>query len=201
MRAVAHPLRLDLLDLLARIGPATAATCARHLGTSQASCSFHLRQLAKYGFVAEAPSSTDQRERPWKIVDVEQQWSPGTPAAAEFERVYIEREAVRMLEWIEGRKHAPEEWRKAGFTSTVTAPMTAEELDELGEAFRKLMEPYADRIAGRAPAPEGARFVRILTNASPLPSTGDTEKDGPEKDGPEKDGPEKDGPEKDAGTE
>ncbi|MCX4774555.1 helix-turn-helix domain-containing protein [Streptomyces sp. NBC_01260] len=43
IRALAHPSRLDLLETLGEIGPATAASCGRTLGVSQASCSFRLR--------------------------------------------------------------------------------------------------------------------------------------------------------------
>src|SRR5258707_885606 len=63
IRALAHPLRLDLLQLLGSGGPATAAQCGRVLGVSQASCSVHLRQLAKYGFVEDAGPGRDRRER------------------------------------------------------------------------------------------------------------------------------------------
>src|SRR4051794_8216025 len=67
IRALAHPLRLDLLELLAATGPATAAHCGRILDVPQANCSFHLRQLAKYGFVEEAGHGEDRRERRWQI--------------------------------------------------------------------------------------------------------------------------------------
>src|SRR5262245_14833912 len=67
MRALAHQTRLSLLDLLAVEGSATATRCAAVLGESAASCSFHLRQLAKYGFVEEAPGGTG-RQRPWRLV-------------------------------------------------------------------------------------------------------------------------------------
>lgn len=165
MRALAHPLRLDLIDLLARIGPATAAVCARHLNTSQASCSFHLRQLAKYGYVAEAESE-DHRERPWKVVDKRQSWSPDTGgvAATELSRVFIEREAAKLLDWAtERRQRASEEWRDASFLHGITAQLTPQELDEVGKQLMAVMAPYIDR----APAPDGAEFVRVLLTGIP----------------------------------
>src|SRR2546421_6749195 len=67
IRALAHPLRLDLLQVLGSGSPATAAHCGRVLGVSQASCSFHLRQLAKYGFVEDAGPGRDRRERQWRV--------------------------------------------------------------------------------------------------------------------------------------
>ena len=53
MRALAHPPRLDLLELLFAEGPLTASECAARVGDSPASCSYHLRQLARWGFVEE----------------------------------------------------------------------------------------------------------------------------------------------------
>ena len=65
IRALAHPLRLALLELLGD-GPATATECAASTGDSVASCSFHLRMLAKYGWIE--PAERRGREKPWQLV-------------------------------------------------------------------------------------------------------------------------------------
>ena len=106
VRALAHPLRLDLIEALVALGPSTAARCGRHLGVSQASCSFHLRQLAKYGFVEEAPPGQDRRERLWRLTELEQEWSSG-PMTDQLDRVFIQREADRMLAWTGRRDGEP----------------------------------------------------------------------------------------------
>src|ERR1043165_7983551 len=96
IRALAHPLRLDLLQVLGSSGPATAAQCGRILKASQASCSFHLRQLAKYGFVEDAGPGEDMRERRWRIVarPVPVSTVGLEPAAAQhFSKVWVAREA------------------------------------------------------------------------------------------------------------
>ena len=67
MRALAHPLRLTLLEQLGRAGTLTATQAAEIVGESPANCSFHLRTLAKYGFVEEAATGQG-RERPWRRV-------------------------------------------------------------------------------------------------------------------------------------
>jgi DNA-binding MarR family transcriptional regulator len=172
MRALAHPLRFDLIELLGRLGPATAAECARRLGTSQASCSFHLRQLAKYGFVEEAEPGEDQRKRPWRLVDTDQSWSADEHpvAARELERVFVEREAVRLLDYVtERRERLGEQWREASFLGGVTAPMTAAGLTEVRGAIHDLLEPYAERFRKNAPAPEDAQWVRFFFSGTPLP--------------------------------
>jgi predicted ArsR family transcriptional regulator len=97
IKALTHPLRLDLLELLAVIGPATAARCGRALGVPQANCSFHLRQLAKYGFVADAGPGEDRRERIWRLPEVRPtlRIPPGADSVLErqLRRVVVEREA------------------------------------------------------------------------------------------------------------
>lgn len=170
LRALAHPLRLDLIELLAAIGPATAATCARHLNTSQASCSFHLRQLEAYGFTERAAAGGDRRERPWQITDIEQSWSSvdAGVAADQLERVFIEREASRILAWS-GAADQPESWRRASFLGGATVPMTEEELTAVGEQLSEVLAPYIARIGNPDAAPDGARFVRVLLAGTPLP--------------------------------
>src|SRR3954453_4555939 len=65
MQALAHRGRLRLLEVLAHEGEVTATEAGERSGKSPASCAFHLRQLAKYGFVEEAPR-TGGRRRPWR---------------------------------------------------------------------------------------------------------------------------------------
>jgi DNA-binding transcriptional ArsR family regulator len=67
IRALAHPVRLSLLELLAHTGTLTATQASEILGESPANCAFHLRTLARYGFVAEAGGGR-RRERPWRRV-------------------------------------------------------------------------------------------------------------------------------------
>src|SRR4051794_7313340 len=79
MRAYAHPLRLKLVGLLRRLGPHTATQAAEALGDTVPNCSFHLRQLAKYGLV-ERVEGSDARERPWKASAMATSWDDGGDA-------------------------------------------------------------------------------------------------------------------------
>jgi predicted transcriptional regulator len=65
MRALAHPLRWALLEALGHAGTLTATQASEMLDESPANCAFHLRTLAKYGFVEEAGGGKG-RERPWR---------------------------------------------------------------------------------------------------------------------------------------
>jgi predicted transcriptional regulator len=66
LRALSHPTRWKLIELLGLERTATATRCAEFTGESVASCSYHLNMLAKYGFVEQAEGGTG-REKPWKL--------------------------------------------------------------------------------------------------------------------------------------
>src|ERR1700686_3735301 len=77
LRALTHPVRLALLEALALEGPLTATAAGELIGESPTTCSFHFRQLAKYGFVEEADAGPG-RNRPWKIINVGMRFSDVT---------------------------------------------------------------------------------------------------------------------------
>src|SRR5277367_4437548 len=84
MRALAHQARIAIWMHLGMHGPATATECAQIAGLSPSACSYHLRTLARYGFVEEGrASSTDGRERPWrvKLIAINVQDGADTPPA------------------------------------------------------------------------------------------------------------------------
>src|SRR5215475_12330181 len=106
LRALAHPLRLRLLTRLRTEGPLTATKAGELLGESSASCSFHLRQLAKYGLVGEAGGGTG-RERPWRATamftytpDVAE--NPELAAATDqLAEVIADRYFKQLMRWLE----------------------------------------------------------------------------------------------------
>jgi DNA-binding transcriptional ArsR family regulator len=149
IRALAHPLRLQLRDLLDVHGPLTAAEAARELGTSQGLASHHLRQLAKYGFVEPAPARND-RDRPWQITETSVSWlgaetEPDGAAAADLlEQVLAER-ALRHLHAWQRRRHQEPRWHDHSGLSQHLLYLTAEELAGITAAIEALLEPYARR--------------------------------------------------------
>ncbi len=185
IRALAHPLRLDLLELLAAIGPATAARCGRALGASQASCSFHLRQLARYGYVVDAGSGGDRRERRWRVS--ERQAAVRVPAGGdavvrrELHRVVVEREAQAVLDHEARRDGEEPPWRDAARLTAGLAVLSAEEIAELERQWLALLEPYLARQRDGAGFGPDRRPVRLLLAATPLPAPTDH----PEDDHPE----------------
>jgi DNA-binding MarR family transcriptional regulator len=174
MRALAHPLKWALMDALLAEGQATSTRCAELVGESQANCSFHLRQLARYGLVEAAPSSS-RRERPWQLTTTDQSWSTvqaeetSTRAAAELERVFVEHEMAKLMRWEHTAASYPDKWRAAALRSAAQTCLTADELADLGRRVTELLVTYRDRLSDPAKRPPGSRPVRLLAFGYPLP--------------------------------
>jgi hypothetical protein len=177
MRALAHPLKWTLMDVLLTEGTATSARCAEVTGQSQATCSFHLRQLARYGLVEEAPT-TSKKERPWRLTTVSQSWSRMQPdperaeAAAELERVFVQHEFATLMRWVRTAEEYGEVWQRASMRAGAIAWLTAEELAGLRDQIEALMLTYRDRVTDPAARPAGSRLVRLFSAAYPLPEDG-----------------------------
>jgi DNA-binding transcriptional ArsR family regulator len=177
MRALAHPLRMRLLEELTLRGPMTATEAASYVGESPSSCSFHLRTLAKYGFVEEAEGGTG-RQRPWRAVSVGTRWRDDetTPAAARTAGELLSaqvrrRDAELLAEHIEHKHELPPEWQDAVIHSNWGSYLTADELREIGDALLEIWRPYVDRLRDPALRPEGARLVHMFAHG--FPRTGD----------------------------
>ncbi|MCP3802681.1 helix-turn-helix domain-containing protein [Allokutzneria sp. A3M-2-11 16] len=173
LRALAHPLRWKIIDLLTVEGQATATRCAEALGESVANCSYHLNTLAKYGYVEQAPGGQG-REKPWRMASVEQTWdadggdvSPEKAAAGQAaSEAFLDYEATRMKAALRRGPSEPEPWRKAnGFSATV-AFVTPEELAELRTEMETLLKRYNDRFENTGLRPEGHRAVRLFFASS-----------------------------------
>ncbi len=175
LRALAHPIRLELISLLRRGGPLTATQAGERIGESAASCSFHLRQLAKYGLVEEAGGGRG-RERPWQATAISTEWAARggddetDTAGAMLSRVVVERYFQSALEWLERRGSEDPKWVDAAGMSDALVYMTAEELRDLDQGIRALLEPFLKRLEDHEPPADGARPVNVIGFAFPLPA-------------------------------
>ena len=173
LRALAHPIRMSLIGLLRTQGPLTATKAAELLGESSATCSFHLRQLGKYGMAEEAPGGQG-RERPWQataqftdVPDVAD--NPEFAAASSlFRSVLAERHFDSLMNWLEARPDEPAEWQDADHFSDWLLYLTASELAVLRDKVRDLIDRYLDRTARPELRPEGARLINFLQLAFPI---------------------------------
>ena len=175
IRALAHPLRLTLLELASLEGSLTATRAAELTGESSASCSFHLRQLAKYGFLEEAEGGTG-RERPWRMRTLSHEWSDEGAEADVLEALLVQRIGQQLTDWLQRRRREPAEWRRAAPGTYSLLYLTPDELAAFGEELMRLGLPYIERHTDPSKRPEGARPVRFVAAAFPLPAQGDVDK-------------------------
>ncbi len=169
---MAHPFRLTLLDLVERRGTLTSAQASALTGESTASCSFHLRQLAKYGFIERAEAA-DGRERPWKRATAgEHVPDPLGPelgrAATEVTKLLIDRLASESTYWLERRADLPQGWQD-GVVAEELLYLTPSELRQLARASTKLLAKYRGRTADPSSRPRGSRPARAAALVFPLP--------------------------------
>lgn len=179
LRALAHAGRAKILERLTVYGPATATECAEAVGLSPSACSYHLRLLQRYGFVAEAHDEerTDGRERLWKAVvtawrsEASADTDPQTMQSIDMAlaRVLLAGSDERVLAWVDQSAHDGPEWHDAYLISNGTLAASAEELKTLQDRIQELMRPY--RLNDRRPQdlPTGTRLVHAAVRLTPLP--------------------------------
>jgi DNA-binding transcriptional ArsR family regulator len=173
MRALSHPVRIALIEELSLEGPMTATEVGERIGESPTTCSFHLRQLAKYGFVEEAGGGKG-RARPWRMVSIAQRFSaqgdPETELAQDALASLIrDRQLDRYRTWLDTKASYPREWRKAANHTEYVFYLTAEELEQLNDELLALLTPRAlERVTDPSRRPPGSVPVEMLMFTYPL---------------------------------
>jgi len=175
MRALAHPLRMQLIEAIGQsdTGTLTATQASELLGESPANCAFHLRTLAKYGFVEEAGGGRG-RERPWRLrfrgIELVPPWQDEESrlAAGAAASIWIERWMARAGERLMRVLGYPAEWQEAAIASECALYLTAQEARELSRAVDRLVEPYAARWHDAALRPPGSLPHEVLVFGYPL---------------------------------
>ncbi|WP_430790575.1 ArsR/SmtB family transcription factor [Actinoplanes sp. G11-F43] len=120
MRALAHPVRLAILDVLRRNGPATATQLAPDVGATPTVTSWHLRHLAGFGLVRDAEPGPDRRQRRWEAVGRGFRFSSPedgdeatTSAARSLTQEMFQRYAGLPVQWItDVEPGLTPEWRR-----------------------------------------------------------------------------------------
>jgi predicted ArsR family transcriptional regulator len=175
LRALSHPTRLAMIEIIGADGTATATRCAEVTGESVASCSYHLGMLAKYGFVVPAEGG-DGREKPWKLTENSHSWSSSegdeaTQMAAEaLSEVHIDHSAEQFKKAIRRVSREPEDWRAATSSSSGLLYLTAAEAKALTEELTETARRWHERIDDPSLRPEGARPVHVfLASWTPYP--------------------------------
>ncbi|RUM24588.1 ArsR family transcriptional regulator [Rhizobium vallis] len=177
LKALAHPVRLRMLGMLRVDGPATATQLAVRLGLNSGATSYHLRQLAQYGFIEEAPHAS-RRDRWWRASH-ELTTVPASEAEGEaldldlaFNQAALSLQVGQMQQALEEYAELPAEWRKASTTSDIIIPMTAEQAEAL---TKRLTDIILEAMRAAPPLGEAASSspdmvpFSVMLHAFPYP--------------------------------
>ncbi|MEV6300062.1 winged helix-turn-helix domain-containing protein [Actinoplanes sp. NPDC051861] len=172
LKALAHPLRQQMLNRLQRRGPATSADLAGELGADRGATSYHLRQLERYGFIEEDRDRSAGRRRYWKAVLQDIRLPRGTEdsdvaAAAEaIGRQWLERSERDLVGYLADRASYGD-FATAAMHSFGATTLTAEELAQFGEEYMALLKRW-DRDPQTTPG--DSRHITVVFHAFPTPS-------------------------------
>jgi DNA-binding transcriptional ArsR family regulator len=174
LRALAHPVRIALIEALILGGAMTATEVGERIGESPTTCSFHLRQLAKYGFVEEAGGGKG-RARPWQMTSIGFSFASAHDdaeseiAANALLHLLRERQLGRYQHWLETKASYPRIWRDAANDSEYLFYLTVEELNQLNHDLATLLIPrFSERIADPSTRPAGSVPVELLLFSYPI---------------------------------
>jgi len=175
LRALGHPLRLRLLGLLRIHGPATATSLGRTVGAAPNAVSYHLRQLAKAGFIEPAEvTAGDRREHTWQASHDVTSWESTDLANSSESHVALD--ALRrhifdvyneaLERYLRSEADYPEAWREAAGFGDLAFRATPDDLRAVREAVEAVVEGYRERAADRA-SESGTEMVQVIWHAFP----------------------------------
>jgi DNA-binding transcriptional ArsR family regulator len=176
IRALAHPVRIALLEALVREGPLTATEAAELLADSPGNMSWHLQTLAKYGYVEEAEGGVGRR-RPWRLVSMGTSYDEDpddtelSVAATGLTKLGNERAFSRLDRWMNERGGYPRDWQHAWFSANNISYLMPDELRQLGDDILEVILRYRDRTVHPELRPEGSLPVSILAYGFPIEPT------------------------------
>jgi predicted ArsR family transcriptional regulator len=179
LRTLANPVRYRILGHLMAVGPQTASQCATVVGASASNCSYHLRELARFGLVEpvdDAPG--DGRERPWRSAATGWEFRPADdarddPVAVDANRrlahAGIDEETRLAHEAVDRLGELDDAWHAATTGSTYDLRLSASEMAQLADQLDALIRPFI--ALTREDAPRDAEPVHVSLRAyrRPLP--------------------------------
>ncbi|MBQ0893211.1 helix-turn-helix transcriptional regulator [Micromonospora sp. U56] len=173
LRALAHPVRLAILDHLQRHGPSTATQLSPHVGATPSVVSWHLRHLASFGLIKGWDGASSKRERWWQAAAKGFRFNlpddaEGQSAARQLQGERFAQYAELPQQWLlQDEPRLDTQWRRLAGMADTRIVVTAEELRQIEDAVEELIAPYVQRKDHESPA--GARGVRTLRYVMPEP--------------------------------
>ena len=175
LRALAHPTRITLLGLLGLHGTMTATQAAEILGTTPASTAYHLRTLAKYGFVEDAEGGS-WRERPWQATTagLSFSWNDDVEDAGQRAVARALSEVVYDV-WIDQirryqatKDSYPAEIREISGGSGTTLFATPEEIAQAQQEISAILDRFKERSFNPELRPAGLPAMEMILFTYPI---------------------------------
>ena len=175
LRALAHPLRNRLLGQLRLNGPATASQLGRVVGESSGSTSYHLRQLAAYGFVEEVEGQGTARERWWRARHRMTSWQAadvvaqdgGAEVQDEMTRLQLDQHARVLNSWQAQQDQLDPAWTGGASLNDYALRLRPEQARALVAELDAVLTRWMDEHPADA-GPEGGDLVSVLLDVVPL---------------------------------
>ncbi len=184
LKAMAHPVRLRLIGLLRHDGPSTASALAERLGLNSGATSYHLRQLAKHGYVVDDETLGNGRERWWRAAHQTTRVDEGDETDEDREAIDAFAQAIAIVHTeqlqhaVEERPLLPLEWREPSSLSDWSKHLTAVRALELSRAIDDLVTQF---VEDDADVPGAEDFI-VTVHGFPRPgqiATGLSEEEPP----------------------
>jgi DNA-binding transcriptional ArsR family regulator len=163
MKALSHPLRVQMVGILRRFGPATATTLAKRLGINTGATSYHLRQLAAYGLIVEDEAQGTARDRWWKAAYRRTYLDTGDFSGEEtgsYLATIAEVHAAELRLAAQEIPSLPDQWRDVGTMNDYWLLLTPEETGAMLEELYEVVARYRSH-EDAAEVPESARRVTV----------------------------------------
>lgn len=165
VKALAHPMRVKMLDILQLRGQVSVTSLARELGETTGATSYHLRQLARHGLVEQCePPDGAGRQRWWRmavdelhLTGFEMMSNEDTREAVTFLlREYQSERSRRLANWFATAALWPEQWQQASSDMDGRVELSAKQTRELADELKAVLDRYSVMKPGR-----GARKVEV----------------------------------------
>lgn len=167
IRALAHPVRLELLDYLDDVGQATATECAEAIDESVASCSYHLRMLAKHGYIEQV--DRPGREKPWKVVSrrrshvIDRNAAGSVHAVSAMASIHVHRQVDRIQSWLQRAPQLPVDDLDISTITGSSFYATYEEIRQFREDLWELSRRFDGRWQHPELRPNGSLPVQLFS--------------------------------------
>lgn len=187
LRALAHPLRVEIVNELSDFGPATASMLAERLGESSGATSYHLRQLAKHEILVEDDERGTARERWWRMAPggitlggPEALETPAGRGVAEQVALGWQQNNERRLNAFvrRGLEAFGMEWVEASALSTSHLELSLDQLSEFVAEYYVLLDRLKEKWETQPTEGVDRKRVQAQFNVFPLVEQADRDERG-----------------------